>query len=132
MNFRECSQECDSQALTTGRGGAGNIHSSSMARLISRVARPQDHPQTASLLADREAAEAEYERSVIRASEEAAKARKQSSGRGGAGNIARSQSKGPRSKSKSFSKARRSFSKSRRSQSRDDEGSQEPRSSMHS
>ncbi|EED85823.1 predicted protein [Postia placenta Mad-698-R] len=115
--LRECSDVSDSQALTTGRGGAGNIYSSSMARLISRVARPEDHPQTASLLADREAAEAEYERSVIRASEEAAKARKQSSGRGGAGNIARSQSKGPRSKSKSFSKARRSFSKSRRSKS---------------
>ncbi|EED77260.1 predicted protein [Postia placenta Mad-698-R] len=121
MRFRECSRVSDSQALTTGRGGAGNIYSSSMARLISRVARPEDHPQTASLLADREAAEAEYERSVIRASEEAAKARKQSSGRGGAGNIARSQSKGPQSKSKSFSKARRSFSKSRRSKSRDEE-----------
>lgn len=130
---REPAQSGDKdRALTTGRGGAGNIYSSSMARLISRVARPEDHPQTASLLADREAAEAEYERSVIRASEEAAKARKQSSGRGGAGNIARSQSKGPRSKSKSFSKARRSFSKSRRSKSRDEEGSQEPRSSMHS
>jgi len=101
------------KVLSTGRGGAGNIQSNSMiARAVSRV-KPESHPQTASLLADAAEAAAEYERSVLRAREEAAKAGKHSSGRGGAGNYAKS-----KSKSKSKSNSRRSQSRDGQSHSR--------------
>ncbi|KZS99956.1 uncharacterized protein LAESUDRAFT_667286 [Laetiporus sulphureus 93-53] len=81
------------RARSTGRGGVGNIRSSSIARAVSRAPRDQNHPQTTTLVNERAQAEAEYERSVLKASEEAARAKKHSSGRGGAGNIARSKSK---------------------------------------
>ncbi|CCM05340.1 uncharacterized protein FIBRA_07554 [Fibroporia radiculosa] len=89
------------RVLTTGRGGVGNIRSGSAARSVSRAS-AESHPKTASLLADMAHQEAEYERGLLRLSEEAARAGKHSSGRGGVGNI-KSQSK---SKSKTRTNSR--------------------------
>ncbi|KAI8986828.1 hypothetical protein BD414DRAFT_44366 [Trametes punicea] len=70
---------------STGRGGMGNIRSGSRTRSASRVA--ENYPQTASLVSDQAANMAEYEKYVVQQSEEAAKSRARSSGRGGLGNI---------------------------------------------
>ncbi|EGO03164.1 hypothetical protein SERLA73DRAFT_69068 [Serpula lacrymans var. lacrymans S7.3] len=76
------------RVFSVGRGGAGNIRSP------SRDIGP-DHPQTASILSDHAAANADYERQVRKLHAEANPVH--SSGRGGLGNISasRSRSKGP-------------------------------------
>ncbi|PCH39604.1 hypothetical protein WOLCODRAFT_141327 [Wolfiporia cocos MD-104 SS10] len=76
----------DSERIrSTGRGGVGNIHSSS-------VVRTDANSRAASTLRDRAVEEEEYERAVLRAREEEMRAAKHSSGRGGAGNISRTKS----------------------------------------
>ena len=60
-----------SQTQAIGRGGVGNIRSRSRARATSHVT--EGHPQTASILSEAAASNAEYERNVIQAREEAAK-----------------------------------------------------------
>ncbi|KAI0795640.1 hypothetical protein C8Q75DRAFT_711651 [Abortiporus biennis] len=86
-------REKPTQTHAVGRGGVGNIRSRSRARATSKA--PEGHPQTASIISEAAANEAEYERNVIKAAQEAANAK--GSGRGGMGNItkSRSRSRGP-------------------------------------
>ncbi|TCD64025.1 hypothetical protein EIP91_004659 [Steccherinum ochraceum] len=82
--------ERQEQSQAIGRGGVGNIRSHSRARATSQA--PDGAPQTASIINDIAESNAEYERSVIQTSEEAAK-NVQKSGRGGVGNITTSRSR---------------------------------------
>ncbi|KAH9946466.1 hypothetical protein B0H21DRAFT_416527 [Amylocystis lapponica] len=84
----------DAERLSTGRGGVGNIQSTSRARGVSRA--PEGSTLTASIVNQQESNLVEYERSVIRARQEAAKATKHSSGRGGQGNYTRKSRSGSR------------------------------------
>jgi len=77
-----------SQAI--GRGGVGNILSTSVARATSQA--PDGATQTASIINEIAEENADYERHVIQTSEEAAK-NIHKSGRGGSGNITKSRSR---------------------------------------
>ncbi|KZT66530.1 hypothetical protein DAEQUDRAFT_446799 [Daedalea quercina L-15889] len=94
-------------AKSTGRGGAGNIRSTSIARAANHLASDGRHSFTAALVSDQAEAEAEYERMVVVTRQEAAKNSRRTYGRGGAGNAAGANSKSPKtSKSRSGSRFR--------------------------
>jgi hypothetical protein len=98
------------QPIVTGRGGVGNVRAPPLKLDVTKIS----HPQTASILAQHEAANIEYEREVMRRNREI-KANtpvsrvtclwsqyllicffcKRVSGRGGIGNITESHPKSP-------------------------------------
>ena len=61
------------QTKYTGRGGAGNIRSTSIARAANAFSSDGRHTLTAALVFDQAEAEAEYERMVIAARQDAAR-----------------------------------------------------------
>lgn len=61
------------QTKYTGRGGAGNIRSTSIARAANAFSSDGRHTLTAALVSDQAEAEAEYERMVIAARQDAAR-----------------------------------------------------------
>ncbi|TFY50883.1 hypothetical protein EVJ58_g10847 [Rhodofomes roseus] len=75
-------------AKSTGRGGAGNIRSTSIARAANHLSGDGQHSFTASLVSDQAEAAAEYERRVVAARQEASRNARRTYGRGGAGNAA--------------------------------------------
>ncbi|KII85723.1 hypothetical protein PLICRDRAFT_56930 [Plicaturopsis crispa FD-325 SS-3] len=89
------------KVLSTGRGGAGNLQSLSRSRHHPAISKVQ-HPQTASIMSDHAAANAHYEREVLRRNDEI-KAGIKTTGRGGLGNISQQKSR-PRTNIKSKSK----------------------------
>ncbi|KAH9830143.1 uncharacterized protein C8Q71DRAFT_379960 [Rhodofomes roseus] len=94
-------------AKSTGRGGAGNIRSTSIARAANHLSGDGQHSFTASLVTDQAEAAAEYERRVVAARQEASRNARRTYGRGGAGNAAGTNPKSPKtSKSRSGSRFR--------------------------
>jgi len=71
--------------VTTGRGGVGNVR-----KTLKLDVSSSSHPQTASILAQHEAASLEYEREVMKRNREAKANTPRVIGRGGIGNITES------------------------------------------
>jgi len=69
--------------IVTGRGGVGNVRAPPLKLDVTSMS----HPQTASILAQHEAANDEYEKQVLRRNREIKANTPRASGRGGIGNI---------------------------------------------